>query len=54
MVYDLVVVVLRWRCMNRPGKYWCKGGGGGCVVVGVTVMVCVCLRVVMAEWLCIW
>ena len=42
MVYDLVVVVLGWRCMNRLGKYWCKGGGGGCVVLGVTVMVCVC------------
>ena len=42
MVCDLVVVVVGWRCMNRLGKYWCKGSGGGCVVVGVTVMVCVC------------
>ena len=38
MVCDLV----GWRCMNRLGKYCCKGGGGGCLVVGVTVMVCVC------------
>ena len=42
MVCDLVVVLVGWRCMNRLGKYWCKGGGDGCVVVGVTVMVCVC------------
>ena len=43
MVCDyLVVLVVGWRSMNRLGKYSCKGGGGGCVVVGVTVMVCVC------------
>ena len=42
MVCDLVVVVVGWRSMNRLGKYCCKGGGGGCVVVGVTVMMCVC------------
>ena len=42
MVYDLVEVVVGLRCMNRLGKYWCKGGGGGCVVVEVAVMVCVC------------
>ena len=28
--------------MNRLVKYCCKCGSGGCVVVGVTVMVCVC------------
>ena len=39
---DLVVVVVGWRCMNRLGKYCCKGGGGGCLVVGVTIMVGVC------------
>ena len=28
--------------MNRLGKYWCNGGVGGFVVVGVTVILCVC------------
>ena len=42
MVCDLVVVVVGWRSMNRLGKYCCNDGGGGCVVVGVTVMMCVC------------
>ena len=42
MVCDWVVVVVGWRSMNRLGKYYCKGGGGGCVVVGVTVVMCVC------------
>ena len=40
MVCDFVVVVV--GCMNRLEKYCCKGGDGGCVVVGVTVMVCMC------------
>ena len=26
--------------MNKLVKYCCTGGGGGCVVVGETVMVC--------------
>ena len=39
MVCDLLVVMVRWWCMNRLGKYWCESGGSGCVVVGVTVMV---------------
>ena len=38
MVCDFV----GWRCMDRLGKYCCKGDGGGCVGVGVTVMICVC------------
>ena len=38
MICDLV----GWRCMNRLGKYCCKGCGGGCVGVGGTVMICVC------------
>ena len=42
MVCDFVVVMVGWRSMNRLGKYCCKGGGGGCVVVGVTVVMCVC------------
>ena len=42
MVSNLVVVVVGWRSMNRIGKYCCNGGSGGCVVVGMTVMVCVC------------
>ena len=37
-----VTVVVVWRCMNRLGKYCCKDDGGGCVIVGVTVMMCVC------------
>ena len=42
MVCDLVIVVMGRRSMNTLGKYCCKGGGGGCVIVGVTVMMCVC------------
>ena len=42
MVCDLVVVVVGWRSMNRLRKYCCKDGGGGCVVVGVAIMMCVC------------
>ena len=42
MVCDLVVVVVGLWSMNGLGKYYYKGGSGGCGVVGVTVMVCVC------------
>ena len=42
MVCDLVVVLVGWRCMNRLGKYCYEGGGGGCVVMIVTVMACLC------------
>ena len=42
MVCDLVVVVVEWWSLSRLGKCCCKVGGGGCVVVGVTVMMCVC------------
>ena len=68
--FDLVVVVVGWLSMNRLGKYCCKGGGSGCVVVGVTVMGCVCYpdsnggvgvymvtAVVVVEWCvraCMW
>ena len=41
MVCDLVVVVVGWRYVNRLGKYCYKDGGGGCVVVGVKVMMCI-------------
>ena len=41
IVCDFVVVVAGWWSINRLGKYCCKGAGGGCVVVGVTVMMCV-------------
>ena len=55
MVCDLVVVVVGWRCMNMLGKYWCRGDGGGCVVVGVTVMVCVFSPSSNGEvGVCIW
>ena len=42
MVCDLVVVVAEWRSINRLGKYCCKDTSGVCVVVGVTVVMCVC------------
>ena len=38
MVCDLIVVVMGWRSMNGLGEYCCKGGGGRCVVIVVTVM----------------
>ena len=42
MVCGLVVVVVELRCMNRLGKCRCKVCGDACVLVGVTIMVCVC------------